>query len=139
MRHASLWAKYTMEKRGWVCINEYGAEAAEKVDLSFIRALEAVQLAKIDLQRWMAGWDSKRGTPIMGVWAPKLAAAIIGALSGTTASAASIARAFATAKVSPTFAVAVDAAWRMGGVTAARELIAAELPDLARDINATVK
>ncbi len=137
VKHACLWAKTTMEKRGWVCINEYGSEASEAVDRGFISMLSAVQEAKVDLQRWMAGWDEKRGTPIFGVWAPRAVAAIIGATQGKVSPEA-LAKAFIQAKLNPSFAAAVDAAWRMGGVESASQIIAAELPAVAAEINGSV-
>lgn len=136
--HASLWAKEAMELRGWVCVTEYGAEASRMVDLEFIKTLEAIKMAGVDMQRWMAGWDQKRGEPIYGVWAPKPVAAILGCMAGR-GDAKALAEALQHAKVSRDFAAAIDAAWRMGGTESALEIIRAELPHLADKINQTVR
>ncbi len=136
-KHGAIWAKETMEKQGWVCINEYGLDVAVAVDNTFIRTLEAVQLAGVEMQRWVTGWDHKRGSPMFGVWAPKAVAAILGAVAGKL-DAKSLAVAFKKAKLNPEFAAAVDAAWRLGGSQAAVDIISAELPTIAWQINQSV-
>lgn len=127
-----------METRGWVCVNEYGTEAAKDIDLTFIHTLEAVQLAGVELQRWMAGWDDKRGVPLFGIWAPKAVAAILGTIGGKV-NAKVLSQAFKAAKLNPGFAEAVDAAWRLGGVDSALAIISSELPHIAAELNASVK
>lgn len=41
--HAAISARETMEKQGWVCINEYGNDTAKAVDAAFLDAVGAVQ------------------------------------------------------------------------------------------------
>lgn len=130
-RHGARYARAVMEKQGWVCIQEYGGP--EPTSGEFLDMVRAVHDAGVDLQRWMAGWDETRGTPSFGIWAPKVAAAILGTMAGTL-DQRGLTEALRASKLDPAFANAVDAAWRLGGKDAAKELILGELPHLAHCI-----
>lgn len=133
-KHACIHARKVMDDRGWVLMEEYGSSVSKEVDARFCRVLEAVVGAGVELTRWIAGWDTQRGEPMFGIWAPRPVAAIINAMSGRDASAKSMLAAFHQTKVNPQFAAAVDAAWRIGGHEAAVQVIAAELPQLAQEL-----
>jgi hypothetical protein len=126
-RHAAEHAKAVMEERGWVLLHEYGG--AENLDPHFLGMVRAVQRAGTELQRWMAGWDAERGVPKVGIWAPRVAACILG-LMADKLSEDDLTSALIAAKVDHDFAQAVDAAYRMGGNEAAAEVLRDRLPTL---------
>lgn len=134
--HAALSAKATMEKQGWVCINEYGSETATAVDAAFFDTVAAVQLAGVTLQRWMAGWDAKKEVPIYGIWAPRPVAAIIAVCEGKL-KRNELAQVLKEAKINTPFVQALDAAWRLGGREAVVMIITDQLPHIAAEINRT--
>lgn len=126
-----------MEKQGWVCINEYGSEAATAVDAAFFDTVAAVQLAGVTLQRWMAGWDAKKEVPIYGIWAPRPVAAIIAVCEGKL-KRNELAQILKEAKINAPFVQALDAAWRLGGREAAAVVIVDALPHIAAEINRSI-
>lgn len=135
--HAAIAAKTSMEKQGWVCINEYGGEAAQAVDANFLDIVAAVQLAGVTLQRWMAGWDAKKEVPIYGIWAPRPVAAILAVCEGKV-KRNELVQVLKEAKINTQFVQALDAAWRLGGREATVAIIADTLPHIAAEINRTV-
>lgn len=127
-----------MEKRGWVLLTEYFTDKGEPVTAEFFDMAKAVNLAGVDMQRWLAGWDHQRGTPVYGIWAPRVAAAILGTCSGRL-SAESLARVLRQGKMDADFAGAIDAAWRLGGKAAVDDVLRDVLPALVPEINASVR
>lgn len=122
-----------MEDRGWVCVHDYGTDAAEAVDGAFLDVVKAVHEAGVDMQRWLTGWDDKRGTPRMGIWAPRIPAAVIATLTGKV-DVQRLTEILHMSKSDPEFIHAVDAAWRLGGREAAMELFLTQYPRIAQAI-----
>lgn len=136
--HAAISAKETMEKQGWVCINEYGHDTAQAVDSAWLDQVQAVHMAGVTLQKWMAGWDATKQVPLYGIWAPRPVAAILAVCQGKIKRDA-LAQVLKESKINAPFVQALDAAWRLGGHDAALEIIKDQLPQIARQLNQTIR
>lgn len=116
-----------------MCVHDYGTEAAEAVDTAFLDIVRAVHDAGVEMQRWMTGWDDRRGVPRMGVWAPRIPAAVMSTLAGKV-SREKLTEVLHMAKTDREFIDAVDAAWKLGGREAALELFMTQFPRIAQAI-----
>lgn len=136
-RHAALYSRWIMEKQGWVCIAEYG-DTTKPATPEFLDMVKAVNEAGTDMQHWTCGWDDERGRPLYGIWAPRVAAAILGVVMGkdhgvqfARMSVAQLKNALVAATIDQDFVQAVDAAYRLGGRSAARDVVLEHVPKLA--------
>lgn len=128
-KHAALYEVRAMEDRGWVPVATYADGINRRLDDHFMDMVRGVQMASLDMQRGLVGWDDDTNLPQFGIWAPRVVAVTL-SLCGDILSAEDLAEVLRAAKVDQDFIQAVDAGYRMGGNDAAMEMIKARMPRL---------
>lgn len=130
-RHAALWNKEHMEAQGWVCISEWG-DTPKPATSEWLDMVRAVHAAGADMQQGAVDWDDQKRTARLGVWAPRVVAAVLGTMAGKT-SVQELTGALRASKLNQEFGMAVDAAYKLGGREAAHAVILDNMSTILRN------